>query len=70
MDKPKPDKAPYLPAAFGRRQILAKKPTQLKKKAIMKALRNMHSDPTSWSLKLPSDASVNALNFLEKNNLR
>ncbi len=47
IDKPKPDNAPYFPAAFGKRHMLAKNPTQLKKKAIIKALRNIHSDPTS-----------------------
>ena len=47
MDKPKPLKAPYLPAAFGNKQIEAKKPIQLKKNEIIKALKNMHSLPTS-----------------------
>lgn len=49
MLKPKPLSAPYLPAALGSKQTEAKKPIQLKKKAIMNALKNMHSLPMSWS---------------------
>jgi hypothetical protein len=47
IDKPNPLNAPYLPAAFGNKHIDAKNPIQLKKNAIMKALKNMHSLPTS-----------------------
>jgi hypothetical protein len=47
MLSPKPLRAPYFPAAFGSKQIEAKKPIQLKKNAIMKALKNMHSLPMS-----------------------
>ena len=47
IERPKPLSAPYFPAAFGSKQMDAKKPIQLKKKAIMNALRNMHSLPMS-----------------------
>ena len=48
MERPKPLRAPYLPAGFWSKQMLMKNPIQLKKKAIMNALKNMHSLPISW----------------------
>jgi hypothetical protein len=61
IESPNPDKAPYLPAAFGSKQMLAKNPTQLKKKAIINALRNMHSLPISLSIDKESAASACAI---------